>query len=117
MPLRTPPLDVWDTELVGVQPTGVVTFMFTDVEESTRLWAEDSDAMSSSLRVHDEVLRRVIDAHGGYVFTTAGDAFCVAFARASAAIECAQEAQASRRRPTSKPRPLPPQMGERSRCG
>jgi len=58
-----------------VPPSGVVTFLFTDVEGSTRLWAADADAMSASLKVHDEVLRGVIDSHGGYVFTTAGDAF------------------------------------------
>lgn len=74
-------------------PTGLVTFLFTDVEGSTRLWASDTTGMSASLKVHDELLRNVIDAHGGYVFTTAGDAFCVAFAHASDAVRCARSAQ------------------------
>ena len=59
-------------------PSGSVTFLFTDVEGSTRLWAEDPDAMSASLRVHDQIMRSSIEERGGYVFTTAGDAFCAA---------------------------------------
>jgi predicted ATPase/class 3 adenylate cyclase len=78
----------------GIPPAGVLTFLFTDVEGSTRLWAADAAGMSASLRTHDEVLRRVIDGFGGYVFTTAGDAFCVAFARATDAVECARAVQA-----------------------
>jgi len=74
-------------------PSGTVTFLFTDVEASTRLWAVDSDAMSASLRVHDGVLRSEIESRGGYVFTTAGDAFCVAFDRASDAVEAAVAVQ------------------------
>jgi class 3 adenylate cyclase len=49
--------------------------MFTDVEGSTRLWAEDSDAMSASLLVHDDIVRGVVEEHGGDVFSTAGDSF------------------------------------------
>ena len=74
-------------------PSGTLTFLFTDVEGSTRLWAEDPTAMSASLRVHDAALREVISAHGGYVFTTAGDAFCVAFDSAFDAVSCARRAQ------------------------
>jgi class 3 adenylate cyclase len=43
-----------------VLPTGTVTFLFTDVEGSTRLWAVDKDAMSASLVVHDELVRRAV---------------------------------------------------------
>jgi class 3 adenylate cyclase len=75
-------------------PSGVVTFLFTDVEGSTRLWAADSDAMSASLRVHDDVLRDAIESRGGYVFTTAGDSFAAAFSQASAAVEAAVAMQA-----------------------
>ncbi|WCO67280.1 adenylate/guanylate cyclase domain-containing protein [Iamia majanohamensis] len=76
-----------------VVPSGTMTFLFTDVEGSTRLWAQDPDAMSASLRSHDEVLRTAIEGHDGYVFTTAGDAFCAAFARASDAVAAARAAQ------------------------
>ncbi|MGI9645707.1 MAG: winged helix-turn-helix domain-containing protein [Ilumatobacteraceae bacterium] len=72
------------------RPAGTVTFLFTDVEGSTQLWSEDADAMSASLRVHDELVRAAIESNGGYVFTTAGDAFCSAFAGAAEAIAAAR---------------------------
>jgi class 3 adenylate cyclase len=70
-----------------------VSFLFTDVEGSTRLWASDSEAMSASLLVHDGILRGAIESHGGYVFTTAGDSFAAAFARSSDAVAAAIAAQ------------------------
>ncbi len=78
---------------MAVRPSGTVTFLFTDVEGSTRLWAADGGGMSASLRVHDEIVRQVIEEAGGYVFTTAGDAFCAAFDRASGAVGAASEIQ------------------------
>lgn len=75
-------------------PSGLVTFLFTDVESSTRLWAADPDAMSASLEQHDAIMRSAVAAHGGYVFTTAGDSFAVAFSRASDAVAAAVRAQA-----------------------
>ena len=76
-------------------PSGTVTFLFTDVEGSTSLWATDADAMSASLRVHDQTLREQFEERGGYVFTTAGDSFCVAFQRVSDAVAAAAAAQVS----------------------
>ena len=70
-------------------PSGTVTFLFTDVEGSTRLWAADTDAMAVSLRVHDAILRDAIESNGGYVFNTAGDSFAAAFSRASDAVVAA----------------------------
>ena len=70
-------------------PSGVVTFLFTDVEGSTQLWAFDADRMAASLRRHDELVRAAVSEHDGYVFATVGDAFCVAFDRASSALEAA----------------------------
>lgn len=70
-----------------------MTFLFTDVEGSTRHWALDSAAMSASLRLHDSVLRSAIEGHAGYVFTTAGDSFAAAFQDASAATSAAKAAQ------------------------
>ena len=77
----------------GDRPSGTVTFLFTDVEGSTRLWAADKEAMSASLLVHDAILRGAIEGNGGYVFTTAGDSFAAAFARASDAVRAATESQ------------------------
>jgi class 3 adenylate cyclase len=51
-------------------PSGTVTFLFTDVEGSTRLWAADTEAMSASLLVHDAIARDAIESHEGYVFAT-----------------------------------------------
>jgi hypothetical protein len=47
-----------------VAPSGVVTFLFTDVEASTRRWEADADGTRIALAAHDEVLRKAIEAHG-----------------------------------------------------
>ena len=70
-------------------PTGTVTFMFSDVVGSTRLWGKDPDAMSASLRLHDALFTATIARFGGHVFATGGDSFAAAFNAASAGIECA----------------------------
>jgi class 3 adenylate cyclase len=46
----------------GDPPSGVVTFLFTDIEGSTRRWESDADAMRAALLAHDKVLRRRVDA-------------------------------------------------------
>ncbi|HEY6597883.1 MAG TPA: adenylate/guanylate cyclase domain-containing protein, partial [Pseudomonadales bacterium] len=62
-------------------PAGNVTFLFTDIEGSTRLWEQSPDAMHIALARHDAILREAIEKHGGHIFKTAGDAFHAAFAR------------------------------------
>jgi predicted ATPase/class 3 adenylate cyclase len=74
-------------------PSGTVTFLFTDIEGSTRRWEEGQEEMSAALARHDAILREVIDANGGYVFKTVGDAFCAAFPTPLAALQAVQEAQ------------------------
>jgi class 3 adenylate cyclase len=74
-------------------PTGLASFLFTDVAGSTRLWEEDADAMATSLRNHDQILRSAIETNRGYVFSTAGDAFAAAFPTAEAAVAAALAAQ------------------------
>ena len=76
-------------------PTGTVIFLFSDVVGSTRLWAKDPDAMSASLRIHDQIFTDTIGKFDGFIFATAGDSFAAAFARASAAVECASAIQES----------------------
>jgi predicted ATPase/class 3 adenylate cyclase len=83
---------------MGDAPTGTVTFLFTDVEGSTRLWEEHPEAMHVAMAVHDRLLSEAIEARGGYVFKTVGDAFCAAFVRATDALEAALVAQAALRR-------------------
>src|SRR5215207_8382269 len=74
-------------------PTGTVTFLFTDIEGSTKLWEQNAAAMQSALARHDEILRDATEQHGGYVFKTVGDAFCCAFPKAPDALEAALDAQ------------------------
>ena len=74
-------------------PTGTLTFLFTDIEGSTRLWEDNAPAMQAALARHDEFSRRAIDERGGYVFKTVGDAFCAAFPTGPDALEAALEAQ------------------------
>ena len=54
-------------------PRGTVTFLFTDVEDSTRLWEEAPTDMADGLRVHDAIVRGTIERHGGYVFGIGGE--------------------------------------------
>ena len=77
----------------GVPPSGVVTFLFTDVEGSTRRWEKDPDAMRVALAAHDEVLRNAIEAHGGFMFKHTGDGVCAAFSSPRAAVDAAIAAQ------------------------
>ncbi len=76
-------------------PTGTVTFLFTDIEGSTKLWEHNAPAMQASLARHDVLLRLAIEEKGGYVFKTVGDAFCCAFPTAPDALEAALDAQRS----------------------
>ena len=76
-------------------PSGTVTFLFTDIEGSTRLWQQDEAAMRAALERHDAILRTAIEGQGGHVFSTGGDGFGVAFARAGDAVAVAVEAQAA----------------------
>jgi predicted ATPase/class 3 adenylate cyclase len=78
---------------VASPPRGTLTFLFTDIEGSTRLWEHDAPAMQAALARHDELLRRAIVKHGGHVFKTVGDAFCAAFPTGLDALECALDTQ------------------------
>ena len=74
-------------------PSGVVTFLFTDVEGSTRRWEADADGMRKALAAHDEVLRSAIEGHGGWLFKHTGDGVCAAFASPRSAVDAAVAAQ------------------------
>src|SRR5215212_250291 len=82
-----------DAKQVIQPPTGTVTFLFTDVEGSTKLWERHTEEMRTALARHDEILRRAIEVHGGHVFKTVGDAFCATFSTAFDALESALAAQ------------------------
>jgi serine/threonine protein kinase/class 3 adenylate cyclase len=74
-------------------PTGTVTFLFTDIEGSTVLWENYPIQMQEALARHDEILRAAVEASGGYVFKTVGDACCAAFATAKQALQATLAAQ------------------------
>jgi len=93
-------------------PSGTVTFLFTDLEGSTRLWQEYPDAMQPALARHDEILRAAIEQHDGCVVKTTGDGFHAAFANAHDAIAAAVAAQlALVREPWPATGPLVVRMG------
>jgi predicted ATPase/class 3 adenylate cyclase len=75
------------------RPSGTVTFLFTDIEGSTRRWETDPEAMRLALAVHDEVLRSAVGAREGWLFKHTGDGVCAAFGSARAAIDAAVAAQ------------------------
>ena len=77
----------------GVPPSGVVTFLFTDIEGSTRRWESDADAMRVALAGHDKVLRTAIEANDGVVFSHTGDGMVAAFASPQSAVDAAIDAQ------------------------
>ena len=74
-------------------PSGVVTFLFTDVEGSTRRWEADAAAMRAALAAHDEVLRSSIEMHDGFLFSHTGDGVVAAFASPRSAVDAAIAAQ------------------------
>ena len=74
-------------------PTGTVTFLFTDIEGSTRLWETQHAAMQQALAHHDEILRDAIEANDGYVVKTTGDGAHAAFAISADAIAACLAAQ------------------------
>ena len=74
-------------------PSGTVTFLFTDLEGSTRLWENYPDAMPAALARHDELLRDAIESHHGYVVKIAGDGVHAVFASVRDTLSAAVGAQ------------------------
>jgi predicted ATPase/class 3 adenylate cyclase len=79
--------------LTAAPPTGTVTFLFTDMEGSTRLWDEFPTVMNDVLARHDDLLGGVAEANDGYVFSRAGDGWGIAFASSADAVRAALEIQ------------------------
>src|SRR4051794_30133468 len=88
--LRMP---VADFALRSGPPGGTVTFLFTDIEGSTRHWQHQPNAMPAALARHDALLRMVVNPQGGHIYKPVGDAFCAAFSRAPDGIIAATETQ------------------------
>jgi predicted ATPase/class 3 adenylate cyclase len=93
-------------------PTGTVTFLFTDLEGSTRLWEEHPEAMRAALARHDDILRRTVEKRDGVVVKTTGDGLHAAFATAPDAVSAAIDAQRElAREDWTLPEPLKVRMG------
>ena len=75
------------------RPAGTVTFLFTDIEGSTRLAQQHRDIWEALRDRHHAILRAALEAHNGYVFEIVGDAFCAAFHRPAEALSAALRAQ------------------------
>lgn len=73
--------------------TGVVTFLFTDIEGSTRLWEQDPEEMEGALSRHDAILRKAIEGAGGHIVKTTGDGVHAAFKAPVAGVMAALSAQ------------------------
>ena len=74
-------------------PIVTVSFLFSDIEGSTRLWEEQPEWMRTALAQHDALLARTIQKHQGRVFKTIGDAFCAVFSTSMDAVNASIEAQ------------------------
>jgi class 3 adenylate cyclase len=74
-------------------PTGTVTFLFTDIEGSTKLARENPDTWEALQERHHAILTSAIESHNGFIFHIMGDAFCAAFHTAGEALKAAVKAQ------------------------
>ena len=74
-------------------PSGTVTFLFTDIEGSTRLAQEHPEKWEELRERHHAILQAAIQAQQGYIFHVIGDAFCAAFSTANQALTAAWQAQ------------------------
>jgi predicted ATPase/class 3 adenylate cyclase len=84
---------------VATLPTGTVTFLFTDIESSTKLLHDLGDEKYARvLARHRSILREAFQAHGGIEVDTQGDAFFVAFTDAQGAVDAARQAQLALKR-------------------
>ena len=92
-------------------PTGTVTFLFTDIEGSTKLAQEYPDEMPVLLARHHEILNQAIREQNGYIFQIVGDSFAAAFHSASDALNAALNAQRLLQNESWTPAPIKVRMG------
>lgn len=78
---------------MGALPSGTVTFVFTDIEDSTRRWQANGSAMGEALARHDSLLAECFERAGGRIFKHTGDGMCAAFPSTNSAVEAAVDAQ------------------------
>ena len=78
---------------MGNLPSGTVTFLFTDIEGSTKLAQSLGDRWETLRARHHEILKSAIESNNGYVFQIIGDAFCASFHTARDGLKAAVAAQ------------------------
>lgn len=82
-------------ECCATPPKGVITFVFTDIQDSTSLWEHNEQEMFNSLEIHNEEIRRQITKFKGYEVKTEGDSFLIAFSRINSAVRFCLDVQKS----------------------
>src|SRR6266496_6654430 len=92
-------------------PTGTVTFLFTDIEGSTKLAQEYREELPTLLARHKELLQQAIAAYRGFLFQIVGDSFSAAFDTAINALNAASEAQRLLLNEEWSPAPIKVRMG------
>src|SRR5262245_33194053 len=96
---------------MSTPPTGTVTFLFTDIEGSTKLAQQYPDGMPSLLVRHNQILNQAIESHNGFVFRVVGDSYSAAFHNANDALHTAVEAQRLLHKEAWSPAPIKVRMG------
>src|SRR5262245_58934836 len=92
-------------------PSGTVTFLFTEIESSTKLAQQFPDVMPGLLARHHEILNQAFQAQNGYIFQIVGDSFAVAFHSAIEALHAALSAQRLLQNEAWTPAPIKVRMG------
>src|SRR5690606_3378046 len=77
----------------GPPPTGTVCIIFTDVQDSTRLWESNISAMAESIKIHNDIIRKLLRQYEGNEVKTEGDAFMCAFSDTRKAVEFSLQVQ------------------------
>ena len=80
---------------MNIPPSGNITFLFTDIEGSTKLSQDYPETLQSALDIHHAIMHKAIESNSGFVVEIVGDAFCCAFQKAEDAVKAAVEAQLS----------------------
>jgi predicted ATPase/class 3 adenylate cyclase len=93
LPIQPTPFIGRQADMKPNLPSGTVTFLFTDIESSTKLWEQYPEAMKAALARHDAILHEVVEAHHGRIIKTRGDGIHAAFDTAASGVAAALAAQ------------------------
>src|SRR5215510_8858071 len=110
-PTNESPLQLFRADVKTNLPTGTVTFLFTDIEGSTKLAQEHREDLSALLARHQEILKQAVETHEGHIFQVVGDSFSAAFDNATNALKATVEAQRLLHKENWAPAPIKVRMG------